>query len=125
MSSNDPYQFPKLRWPIQVQHEEIDGNRIIILTCPLGITEQPLGLHAAVAPILQHFQGTLPLTEILTRLAPAGCTQEILDQLITIVFVGHETTAVMLACAWASSTIACVRRTLSSKGACDASIMID
>ena len=84
MSNQDPYQYPKLRWPLQVQHDEVDGKRIIILSCPMGITDRPLGLHAAVAPILQQFQGTRSVSEILAELAPMGCTKEIIDQLIQL-----------------------------------------
>ena len=55
--THDALNFPKLRWPIDIRQETINQQEIIVLRCPLGISEQALGLFAAVAPLLGRFSG--------------------------------------------------------------------
>ena len=77
--------YPKLRWPIDVRfHDGGDGKRALVLQCPLGISEKPLVLVPAVAPIVSLFDGALSRQEILARLAPHGLTDAVLTELITL-----------------------------------------
>lgn len=56
--------YPKLRWPIDIRQEVINQQEIVVLRCPLGISQEPLGLFAAVAPLLGHFTGQQSRQEI-------------------------------------------------------------
>lgn len=84
MSASRYRHFPALRWPLEIQYQELDGKRIIVLSCPLGITEHPLGLHVAVAPLLQQFQGRLSVAEITEQFREQGCTSALLEELIEL-----------------------------------------
>jgi len=84
MTDKDYRSFPALRWPLDVQHQEVNSQKILVLSCPLGIAEQPLGLHAATAPLLQNFTGKLSIDEIQRRFNPQGCTRELIEELIEL-----------------------------------------
>ncbi|NDC37369.1 MAG: AmmeMemoRadiSam system protein B, partial [Proteobacteria bacterium] len=77
-------KFPALRWPIDVQFHEIDGTRVVVLSCPHGISEAPLGLHAATAPLLQQFQGKRSIAEIAAEFHAQGCTTSLLEELVEL-----------------------------------------
>jgi len=74
--------FPKLRWPIDIRREIINQQEIIVLRCPLGISEQPLGIFAAVAPLLNHFTGQESCQQIAERFSIAKQIVEDLVQLL-------------------------------------------
>ena len=84
MPARDPYEYPKLRWPLDVRPQEIDGKRILVLSCPLGIAECPLGLVAQVGGILGEFQGVLSVAQIDAKLKQYGSTPEIIRELIKL-----------------------------------------
>ncbi|RIL09765.1 MAG: AmmeMemoRadiSam system protein B, partial [Proteobacteria bacterium] len=76
------YQYPKLRWPIEIRIETFQNEEILLISCPLGVSEKPLALVPAVAPILQLFEGQLSIDEILAKFAPYGIQRELLNQLV-------------------------------------------
>ena len=76
--THDPLNFPKLRWPIDIRQENVNQQEIIVLRCPLGISEQPLGLFAAVAPLLARFTGQESCQQIAAHFSVA---QKIVDDL--------------------------------------------
>ena len=60
----DPYLNPLLRSPLDVRFEKAEGQEIMLIRCPLGISTTPIGLIPAVAPILAYFDGTHSVEEI-------------------------------------------------------------
>ena len=80
----DPYQFPKLRAPLEARFETIGEQRVILLRCPLGITTQPLLLNDAVAPLLACFQGQDSVATIVSRFASVGATEAIVRELVSL-----------------------------------------
>lgn len=80
----DPYKYPKLRWPLNIEIEKINNQQVLILRDPVGICESPLLLNAAVAPVLGQFEGIKSTSDILAQFHEAGLTEEILRDLITI-----------------------------------------
>ena len=78
------YEFPKLRWPIDVRIEKIDSDEILLLMCPLGVSSSPLALVPAVAPVISCFEGNLSVKQILERFTSAGLTEQLLRELIEV-----------------------------------------
>ncbi len=74
--------YPKLRFPIDLRLENIDNQEIILITCPLGISKNPLALIAAVGPVISCFEGQMSVQEILNKFSPHGLTPELLTTLI-------------------------------------------
>ena len=67
---------PKLRWPLDIQLHDAGGQQVLVLQCPVGISDKPLLLVPAVGPIISLFDGTLSREEILARFAPHGLTEK-------------------------------------------------
>lgn len=80
----DHYSHPKLRWPLDIRFHEIESRKILLLSCPLGITNAPLGLVAAVAPIIAHFEGKLSVQEITLKFAAHGVEDKLIHELVKI-----------------------------------------
>lgn len=59
-------------------------DEVIVLECPLGITEKPLVLVRAVAPVITSFNGALSQAALLNKFAPMGLTQTHLEELIDL-----------------------------------------
>ena len=78
----DPYQYPKLRWPIDISMEVVEGQEVILLNCPLGIAEQPLGLIAGVGPLLGTFDGQRSIEDIANQFAAQQISPELLNELV-------------------------------------------
>ncbi len=77
-------RYPKLRWPIDLRIENVSSQEVLIISCPLGISPQPVALVAAVAPIVACFEGNLSVEEIVDRFKPYGIQRALVDQLIGI-----------------------------------------
>ena len=80
----DPYKIPKLRWPVDLEVQEIEGEHVLIIRDPLGISPSPLVLKAPIAPVIALFDGNNSAEAILQRFTPQGLTQSLLDEIITI-----------------------------------------
>ncbi len=78
------YSHPKLRWPIDIRLHDAGGQQVLVLQCPVGISEKPLLLVPAVGPIVSLFDGTVSREEVLARFAPQGLTEKTLVELITL-----------------------------------------
>jgi AmmeMemoRadiSam system protein B len=78
------YTYPKLRSPLDIRWQKIENELALVLQCPSGVTEEPLFLVPAVAPILQLFEGNLSSEEILNHFAKDGLTREVLNGLIKL-----------------------------------------
>jgi AmmeMemoRadiSam system protein B len=78
------YTYPKLRSPLDIRWQKIENELALVLQCPSGVTDEPLFLVPAVAPILQLFEGNLSFQEILNHFAKDGLTPEVLNGLITL-----------------------------------------
>lgn len=81
---NNPLKYPRLRWPLDIRLERIDKQQVLIVGCPLGISEKPLGLIPAVGPILACFEGQLSVEEIAERFKPFGVEQRHVEDLIKL-----------------------------------------
>jgi AmmeMemoRadiSam system protein B len=81
---DDPLKYPKLRFPIDLRIERVDTSEILLVSCPLGISPEPLGLIAAVAPIVAHFEGKLSVDQISAQFAHLGVTPKLVDELVHI-----------------------------------------
>lgn len=81
---SDPYRYPKLRSPIDIRVEKIEGQDVLLLNCPLGISPAPLLLVAAVGPIISCFEGRLSLEEITSQFSRYGVKQELVRELAAL-----------------------------------------
>ncbi|MFM1847974.1 MAG: hypothetical protein RL417_1448, partial [Pseudomonadota bacterium] len=77
-----PLEYPKLRWPIDLRIERVQNQEILLVTCPLGISPQPLGLVAAVAPIISEFEGKLSVDEIAGKFSSFGVQRTLIEELV-------------------------------------------
>jgi AmmeMemoRadiSam system protein B len=75
---------PRLRWPIDIRPQSIDGQEVLVLLCPLGVAEQPLCLIKAVGPLLASLEGQASIEELSARFAPYGVRREMLQQLVSL-----------------------------------------
>jgi len=75
---------PKLRWPLELRSERIEDQPVLLLRCPLGITDQPLFLISEVAPILSCFDGTWDIDQIVARFADFNLQRDTVVQLVTL-----------------------------------------
>lgn len=73
--------YPELRDPLTVRVDTIEGELVLILECPLGITPRPLCLNPIILPLLRLFTGECSVSAIQEKLAPQGCTIELIHQL--------------------------------------------
>ncbi len=80
----DPYQYPKLRWPLDVRVEKAEGQEVIVLNCPIGISSQPMILPAALGPVLSCFEGKLSVTEIVDKFREYQLSPDLVQQMITL-----------------------------------------
>jgi AmmeMemoRadiSam system protein B len=75
---------PKLRWPLDIQRHSSGSENVIVLTCPLGITEKPLVLVSGVAPLLGGFDGRKSIDELAQDFAKVGVQRSVIDQLLKL-----------------------------------------
>ena len=81
---SDPLNYPKLRWPIDLRLERIEDQEVLIITCPLGISENPLVLISAAAPIISCFEGNLSVDEITEKFREFGLQREHVVQIVNL-----------------------------------------
>jgi AmmeMemoRadiSam system protein B len=84
MTQDRSLQYPHLRWPIDLRLEKVQDQEILLVSCPLGISATPLGLIAAVAPIVSSFDGTRSIDEIQKGFASYGITVELIRELVRV-----------------------------------------
>lgn len=82
MSSSSEY--PKLRWPIDIQMHQAGNERVIVIRCPIGLTDKPLVLVSGVAPILGAFEGNKSIAEIESEFSSYGVTRPLIDELLNV-----------------------------------------
>ena len=63
---------------------KLDGQDLVCLSCPLGISQTPLVLLAAVAPLLSQFDGTHSVDEITVRFSQYGVQRELVHKLVAL-----------------------------------------
>lgn len=80
----DPLTYPKLRWPIDIRLERLEGKEVLLLSCPLGISQNPLLLVPAVGPVLSCFEGNLSIHDIAQRFASYGLKEEVVKELVAL-----------------------------------------
>ena len=84
----NPKQYPKLRWPLDVHFEKINGQTVLLLRCPLGLAAQPLALVPAAAGVLQALDGLTSTADLLKRFTPLGLTEQTLREFLNLL-EGH------------------------------------
>lgn len=83
------YSYPKLRWPLDIQLHSAGDDHALVVRCPLGITDRPLLLVPAIAPILSKFDGALSFQQILDHFSPQGLDEATLKELIRLLDEHH------------------------------------
>lgn len=84
MTSQNPYIYPKLRSPLNISIEQLPDQRVILISDPLGIVSQPLGLIYDIGPVLGCFDGVHSTESILGKFQGLGLTPPILQNLIQL-----------------------------------------
>ncbi|MCB0360407.1 MAG: hypothetical protein KDD44_12250, partial [Bdellovibrionales bacterium] len=69
---------PKLRWPLNVTHQTVDGRNVVILADPFDISPGPVALLREALPILARFDGTRSIREIAEEARSFGITEALL-----------------------------------------------
>lgn len=72
---------PELRWPLEVKRQEFQGQEVVILICPLGISVEPAVFPASVMPIIARFDGKHSIAEIVDEGQSYGVTLELVCQI--------------------------------------------
>lgn len=83
MSEIDGSARPKLRWPLETESVDREGERFLLLRDPLGVAEAA-SVPLAVVPIVSRFDGQTTLEEIAAAGASFGVSVELCMQ------VAHE-----------------------------------
>ena len=84
----DPYRYPKIRHPIDIRMDSIEGNDVIVISCPLGLSRDPLVLLAAVGPLLFDFDGQRSVEEIVQRYQIYGVQEALVQELVSLLNTG-------------------------------------
>lgn len=77
-------QYPKLRWPLDIRMDTYEGQKILIINCPIGVSPEPLILIAEAAPIVSSFDGVLSLDDLYKKFSPYGVKESIIEELVTL-----------------------------------------
>lgn len=75
---------PRLRWPLDIQMHQTGSEHILVIRCPIGISEKPLLLAGGVAPLLNTFTGEKSIEQIEYEFAQFGVTRSLIDELVTL-----------------------------------------
>lgn len=78
------HTYPRLRWPVELSFEKHNGQKILLLSCPLGISPEPLPLIASIAPILARFDGNQSVDDIVSSYSQHGVSHEMLKAIIEL-----------------------------------------
>lgn len=82
-------EYPRLRWPLDIRLERIEGQEILLLRCPLGFSQEPLLLIPGVGPILATFNGQHSIDQIAEQFTPHGLRTEHIRELVKLLD-GHK-----------------------------------
>ncbi len=74
---------PVLRWPLDIQHLESQGQKLVVLRDNQGVAQEPLVMPAALLAIVARFDGTRTLRSILEEGAEFGLTEELLFTIVS------------------------------------------
>lgn len=80
----DPFEYPRLRWPIEMRMDHVQGKPALVLRCPLGISDRPLVLLSAVIPVLNSFNGASSVPEIAARFEKQGLKEKAVRDLVQV-----------------------------------------
>lgn len=80
----DAYEYPRLRWPIDLKIELLDDRKVLLLRDPVGITTNPLVLVAEVAPLISMFDGRCSVADLVKRLKHLGVNLQLVKDLISL-----------------------------------------
>ncbi len=72
---------PKLRWPLDVQRHQHQGEEFVVLSCPLGLSAEPAIFSAQLLPVIFSLDGS-DTNSIVDQFQSAGLTLAMLEKLI-------------------------------------------
>jgi len=76
-----PQDCPKLRWPLETEQVEHDGNTYLVLRDQYGIAEEPALIPAPCVPLVARFDGTNSIAGIAQEASHVGATEEFVIKL--------------------------------------------
>lgn len=76
-------EFPQLRSSLNVRVETISNEQVVVLDCPLGVSE-PIALKAACAPVLQMFDGRHSVEDIANKLSAYKIPPQLIRDLVSL-----------------------------------------
>ncbi len=72
---------PKLRWPLDVQRHQHQGEEFVVLSCPLGLSVEPAIFSGKLLPVIFSLDGS-DTSSIVEQFQSAGLTLVMLEKLI-------------------------------------------
>ena len=75
---------PRLRSPLDLRIESVEGVEALLIRCPVGISSTPLFLNPAVVPIVQALDGDKTLGQIREQFLSQGVPQDIIFELLEL-----------------------------------------
>ncbi|RMG45450.1 MAG: AmmeMemoRadiSam system protein B [Candidatus Dadabacteria bacterium] len=76
--------YPKLRWPLDINLRVVDGQKALVMSCPLGISPNPLALNPVVSPLLSLMDGKHSVDQITERFRTQGLDRATVVELVEI-----------------------------------------
>jgi MEMO1 family protein len=78
------FEYPLLRHPVDVRLVTQAEGEILVLTCPMQLSPQPLALMSGVGPVLAECNGKRSFKQILSSFTEHGLTQKRLIELLDL-----------------------------------------
>jgi MEMO1 family protein len=78
------YEYPLLRNPIDIRLVEQAEGEILILSCPLQLTDKPLALISGVGPVLAELNGKCSAAQIVSKFSEHGLSNTRLMELLAL-----------------------------------------
>lgn len=75
---------PRLRAPLDLRIESVEGEQALLIRCPIGISSTPLFLNPAVVPIIQSLDGDKTLGQIGEEFISQGIRQDLIFGLLEL-----------------------------------------
>ena len=77
---------PQLRWPLDVQHLEHDGEQLVVLSDPQLVAAEPAVFPSSLLPIVSRFDGSRSVESIVEEGREFGITAELVLSLVEQLF---------------------------------------
>ncbi|MCC6221565.1 MAG: AmmeMemoRadiSam system protein B [Deltaproteobacteria bacterium] len=77
---------PKLRWPINIEYSEIEGQKAVVLSDKWGIASKPAAFPSSLLPVIARFDGENSIADIALQGRNYGITVELVTQLVEALY---------------------------------------